>query len=211
MPNKPVTIIIADDHPLMTEGLTSIIHSETSYRVTQCIHDGKALLHLLNTQKPTLILLDINMPKINGIEAAKEIRARFPQILIVCISMYTDKHIYTTLKEIGVNGFIPKLSDGKIFTDTITSVLQGNTVFVEEKEEKQQTHPLADSFQNTIKLSTREIEVLRLIKKGLTTKAISESLNLSTHTVDTHRKNICRKLNLTNPNALIKFAFDNEF
>lgn len=207
------TIVIADDHKLMSEGLTGIIHSNTTYRVTHSVNDGKELLHLLNHITPTLILLDINMPKIDGIEAAKEIKARFPQILIICVSMYQDKNLYTTLKQAGADGFIPKLSDTEVFLDTIHRVISGEKLFlsISPDEDKSKQSETIDPFNLKVKLSNRELEIMRLIKQGLTSKEISDKVHLSTFTVDTHRKNICRKLNITSPNALVKYLMNIDF
>ena len=199
------TIIIADDHPLMTGGLTALIHSATNYRVIGTVHNGKALLQALNRKLPELVLVDINMPVLGGIEASAEIKQRYPEVKVVVISMFYESQLIKQLKQTGVDGFIPKLSDGAVFIDALTGVMNGKKIFINAAQltdaDKKQDNALSLDG-----LSTREIEVLRLIKQGLSSKEIAQKLFLSVYTIDTHRKNICRKLQITSPNALVKFA-----
>ncbi len=207
---KVKTIIIADDHPMIAEGLSAVIHEFTPYKVIATVMDGKALLHLLNSKLPDMILLDINMPKVNGIEAATEIKEKFPQIKIVVISMYGEEALRQLQKKADVDGFIPKLSEGKVFTKTIRQVMEGNKIFIRKKEEENLPSTSDDGFQCKMNLTNRETEILLLIKKGLATSQISEKLKLSSHTINTHRKNICGKLGISGTNALIKFVHENE-
>jgi DNA-binding NarL/FixJ family response regulator len=200
------TIMIADDHPMMIEGLSSIIHQYTPFKVIASANDGQALLHKLNDMVPDMLLLDLNMPKMNGMETAKAVKAKYTGVKIVCISMYYEKPVYDALQEIGINGFIPKLTDATIFSDTIQEIMAGKKIFINNDTGALPAGSggLNDPFQNIQKLSEREIEVLRLIKQGLTTKEISEHLHRSEYTIETHRKNICRKLQVSSQNGLLK-------
>ncbi|MFN8324037.1 MAG: response regulator transcription factor [Chitinophagales bacterium] len=200
------TILIADDHPLITEGLTSVIHSTTPYHVTGTVHDGKALLRLLNRKQPDLVLLDINMPIVNGIEASILIKTKYPQIKVVVISMYDDHSIIQQLQKNGVDGFIPKLTEGSALIETLTKVMNGKKVFIHMKPTKEKFSSTIPNQSNLNHLSKREKEILLLIQEGLTSRQIATHLKLRVYTVDTHRKNICRKLQITSPNGLVKFA-----
>jgi DNA-binding NarL/FixJ family response regulator len=199
------TIIIADDHPLMTEGLTALIHSSTPYSVIKTVHNGKALMQILNRTLPDLVLLDINMPLLGGIEASAQIKQRFPTVKVAVISMFFENQLIRNLKQTGVDGFIPKLSEGSAFINALRNIMDGKKLFIsikdiDEADKTQSAWPALNE------LSEREIEIVRQIKQGLSSKQISKHLNISVYTVDTHRKNICRKLHITSPNALIKFA-----
>jgi len=205
MPNSK-TIIIADDHPLISEGLTSLIHSSTPFSVIGTVQDGKALMHLLNSKTPSLVLIDIHMPMMGGMEASALIREKYPDIKVVVISMYFEKAIVEQLTQIDVHGFIPKLASGAVFVDTLMKIMRGEKVFVEMKQDAA-AGPASDINQ----LSKRQLEILRMIRDGLTTRQIADRLKLKVFTVDTHRKNICQKLNITSPNGLLKYAMKNIF
>jgi len=200
------SILIADDHPLMTEGLTSVIHSSTPYKVTGTVSDGKALLQLLNRKQPDLILLDINMPVLDGMEASILIKTKYPHIKVVVISMYGENSIIQQLQKNGVDGFIPKLTAGATFIEALTKIMSGKKVFIHSKPLREKLRFNLGNETNLSNLSKREKEILLLIKEGLTSRQIASNLKLKVYTVDTHRKNICRKLQITSPNGLVKFA-----
>ncbi len=204
------TIIIADDHPMFANGLASVISEFTPYKVLAIVSNGKDLLHKLNSVQPDMVLLDINMPQVNGISAAQEIKKRFPGIKILVISMYGKEVLRQLNNEVEVDGYISKLSEGKVFTETLIMVMEGKKIIVKQKREVSKSVSVRDNFQEKMNLTDRQKEILRFIKKGLSTKAISEKLNLSIHTINTHRKNICHKLGITSPNALVKWVFENE-
>ncbi len=199
------TIIIVDDHPLMTSGLSNIIVQYTDYKVIECLHNGKDLLQKLKFVQPDLLMLDINMPKLDGIEAAKMIRIQYPSLKIVIVSMYSDERIFNALIEIGVHGFIPKQTDTKVFVEALTDVMNGGNAFISPFATGKVAELDEAATAGKLQLSEREIEIIRLIKTGRSTKEISEMLHLSPFTVNTHRKNICKKLKISSPLALIKY------
>lgn len=202
-------IIIADDHLLLTDGLEQILNSVPDFEVIAKVANGKLLMQVLNTVLPDLILLDINMPYMNGLEAAKEIRRRMPAIKIVFLSMYFDAKLIASAKENGVKGFILKDIIAPLLKEKLIHIANGGTSFdlpfpqIATEAVWQQ-----DDFANELKLSAREIEIIKLIKLGKGNKQISAELGLSTYTIETHRKNIYRKLNLKGVGELIQFASD---
>lgn len=200
-------IIITDDHPLLVDGIKAILNQADDLHVCATVGNGKQLIQVLSRQKADLILLDINLPEIDGIEAATILKNRYPDIKILCISTYYSKGLMDKLKAIPVDGFIPKQINSPKVLQSVYDVLQGNTVFIKsnldvpfQKEEPREIMLLSD----------REKEILRLIKKGLSSKEIAARLYLSVYTVDTHRKNICAKLNLESPGALMRYVMDND-
>ncbi len=204
-----LSIIIADDHSLIADGIAAIIQRHTNYTILATVKNGKALLQALTTSQPDLVLLDINMPELNGIDTAQIIKQKYPQVKVVFISTHWDIVVKNAIKKTGADGFIPKLTEGPVFIDTLISIAGGEKIMLTDdlpaKAKKKNDH----TAQN--KLSARELEVIRYIKKGHTSKEIAELMHLSSYTVDTHRKNICRKLNISSPNALVKFVHENDF
>ena len=200
------TIVIADDHPLISEGLTSLIHSSTPFGVIGRVQDGKALMHMLNSKSPDLVLLDIHMPMMGGIEAAALIREKYPAIKVVVISMYSEKAIIDQLRQLDIHGFIPKLAAGAVFIDTLIRIMKGEKFYIEMKQDAD-----GSTASDIKQLSKRQLEILRMIRDGLTTRQIADRLKLKVFTVDTHRKNICQKLNISSSNGLLKFALKNNF
>lgn len=199
------TIIIVDDHPLMTSGLSNIISQYTSYKVIECLHNGKELLQKLKFTQPDLLMLDINMPQLDGIEAAKMIRIQYPDLKIVIVSMYSDERIINALIDIGVHGFIPKQTDTIVFVEALNEIMNGGILHLSPYASGKVAELNEAATAGKLQLSEREIEILRLIKAGHSSKEISEMLHLSPFTVDTHRKNICKKLKISSPLALIKY------
>ncbi len=211
MQQEKIKIIIADDHQLFADGVEQILCADPNFEVLAKVDNGKLLLQTLNRLKPDLILLDINMPYLNGMEAAQTIKKSMPEIGVVFLSMYYDNKIIALAKQYGVNGFIIKNTTATDLKAALIKVIKGETVFVLPKEFI--NHPIEnkdEDFTKRYKLSPREIEIIQLIKKGKTTKEIAGDIFLSAFTVETHRKNIFKKLNITSVGQLISFAVEHK-
>jgi DNA-binding NarL/FixJ family response regulator len=207
---NPIKIIIADDHQLFAEGVETILSAASQFEVIGKVQNGKLLMQTLNRLRPDLILLDINMPFMTGMEAAQAIKKTMPDIKLVFLSMYYDAKIIAHTKQYGINGFIVKDVTATELKEALLKVMQGETVFLLSNDYLQQPAPApGDDFVKRYKLSPREIEIIQLIKKGKSTKEISEELSLSVFTIETHRKNIFRKLNIASVGQLISFAVEN--
>lgn len=201
-------IILTDDHPLLLDGLSAIISEQRDLDVCATATNGKQLIQIIPLHNPDLIVLDINLPEIDGIEAAKIIKNSSPEIKILCISTYYSKNLVDTLKAIPIEGFIPKQSDSKVVLKTINQILAGENVWLKSSNEVVYHKEAPKELEL---LSQRENEVLRMIKKGMSTKDIAAALYLSVYTIDTHRKNICTKLNLASPGALSRYVSERDF
>lgn len=206
-------VIIADDHSLFADGMEQILNGMPGFEVLAKVTNGKLLLQILNTLEPDLILLDINMPFLNGIDSALAIKAKMPEIKIVFLSMYFDLKIMALVKDNGFNGFIIKDTTAPLLKNVLLDIIKGKTSFLlpdQYLQNKQDSVPVKrDDFANAFKLSAREIEIIRFIKSGRQTKQIADTLCLSSYTIETHRKNIYRKLNLQGVGELIFFAIKN--
>lgn len=205
--NKIKTIIV-DDHNLFRNGLKFILNQFENIEVVGEASNGKEFLILLeNISLPDIVLLDINMPILNGIEAAKRSLQKYPKLKIIVLSMYGESEYYNTMIDIGVKGFILKDCDNKELKEAIERVYSGGTYFSQEillsliKEKKS---------NDKINLTKREKEILELICKGYSNNEIAEKLFISQRTVERHRANLLEKTNSKNSISLVVFALKNK-
>lgn len=206
MNNQPNTVIIVDDHRLFAEGLFRILDEENDFTILSIQSNGQELMHQLNSRKPDLILLDIQMAGENGMVICEKVKAILPKIKVVLLSMFEEGDVIQQCRLAGADGYMPKTTDAEILKSNLRQIMEGSQVFLESES----TVLTSDySSSNPYVLSPRELEIIRLIKTGKTTKAIAESLSISTFTVATHRKNILKKLQLHSVKELISFAYEN--
>lgn len=204
-----INLIIADDHKLFADGLYSLLKDEEDMHITDIANDGKELLSILQSVKPDIVLLDINMPGLNGLEAAKYIKQSYPSLKIIILSTYNADHLVDKSKNLGANGYLLKTTDKEELLQTIRLVWAGQACFP-YRLPKTINEFDNDDFLKQFNLTKREFEVLKLIKKEYTNQQIADELFLSIYTVETHRKNIMQKLNLKSPIALHKFLGDHD-
>lgn len=205
--NQPVNIIIADDHQLFADGLEQILTGIDGYIIAAKANNGKELMQVLNRMTPHLILMDINMPFMNGMDTAAEIRKRLPAVKIIFVSMYYEKRIQHFIDEYNIEGYIYKNTPAYDVKEAIVNVLQGGKINLARKEHSSAIPETEfDEFILKHNLTPREIEIIRLIYQQKTSKEIANTLCLSTFTVETHRRNIFRKLEVKNVAGLLAFA-----
>ncbi len=209
--NEKIRIMLADDHPLFIEGLSMMLRREPDFELCGIANNGREVLEMLPTTKPDLILLDINMPKMNGLETIKYIRQSYPNVKIVMLSGYFDEAIIKEAKIKGANGYLLKSSQRDELIHTIKMVYSGALFATPQQDEPVSGEFLAnDKFLAQFNLTKRERELIQLIKNGMTNQEIAQNLHLSVYTVETHRKNIMQKLKLNSPGALMKFIIENQ-
>jgi len=203
-----IKIIIADDHTLFINGLQLLLKDESWIEMIDIANDGKELLNILTKTKPDLILLDINMPALNGLDAARFIKQSYSSIKIIILSTYSDEHLVNKAKQAGVNGYLLKNSSKDELLQTIRLVMKNIASFPYLKLTEENLFDREDNFLKQFNLTKREIEILQLLKNNFTNQQIANKLFLSIYTIETHRKNIMQKLNLNSPAALIKFIIE---
>jgi DNA-binding NarL/FixJ family response regulator len=209
--NEKIRIMLADDHPLFIEGLSMMLRREPDFELCGIANNGREVLEMLPTTKPDLILLDINMPKMNGLETIKYIRQSYPSVKIVMLSGYFDEAIIKEAKIKGANGYLLKSSQRDELIHTIKMVYSGALFATPQRDEPAPGEFLVnDKFLAQFNLTKRERELIQLIKNGMTNQEIAQNLHLSVYTVETHRKNIMQKLKLNSPGALMKFIIENQ-
>lgn len=208
-----INILIADDHQMVIDGLKALLSGEEDIHIAGQALNGKDVITFLNesSDEINLLILDINMPGTDGIATAKLIRQHHPYIKILILSMYNKPLFIKNLVEVGVSGYILKNTGKEELLTAIRRIEGGQDYFSAEV-----TKTIMSSFKGPDgdskgQLTRREEEIIRLLVKAHTTAEISEILFVSTHTIDTHRKNILSKLGLKNTPALIKYAIDNGY
>lgn len=203
-----IDILLADDHDIMLDGYSSILSTETNINIVGTASNGKEVVTALESISCDIVLLDINMPKMDGVETARHLKINKPSIKIIILSMLNDIAYIKELVEIGINGYLLKNCDKRTFITAINAVARGNT-FYDETIKKVIDSGYKSEFtinESRVVLSEREIEIVRMIGLGMTSKQIADELFLSPHTVQTHRKNINFKLKISNPVELTLFA-----
>ena len=198
---KTQNTIIIDDHKLFAEGLGRILEDISCISLQNSIASEKELPS--NLEDIRLLILDIQLKEENGLEICKKVKTKFPKIKIIIISMFDPKGLVHEIKKSGANGFIPKSTDASEVKEVILKVLKGEDVFLEMEMDSYVPPPLFKM------ISKREKEIILLIKEGKTAKQIADILHISQFTVDTHRKNILKKLELNSIKDLIAFSFHN--
>ncbi len=209
MDKKTIHLIIADDHSLFIDGLKLLLRDESDITVDDVANDGKELLSLLQRQTPNIVLLDINMPKLNGLEASRHIKKSYPGIKIIILSTYKEDHLIEKAKQYGANGYLLKNCSKEELLQTIQLIFTGHSCFPYRTPKDDNGFDEKDVFLKQFDLTKREAEIIQLIKNDLTNQQIADKLYLSIYTVETHRKNIMQKLGLKSPAALIKFILEN--
>jgi DNA-binding NarL/FixJ family response regulator len=204
-----IKLIIVDDHRLFVDGLQLLLKDEPDLELTDIANDGKELLSILPNATADIILLDINMPSLNGLDAARIIRQSFPALKIIMLSTYNDEHLVEKAKALGTNAYLLKTTNKEDLLQTIRLVASGQACFPYRQPVTRNRFDENDDFLKQFNLTKRELEILALIKSNHTNQQIADKLYLSIYTIETHRKNIMQKLNLKSPLALHKFIADN--
>ena len=206
-------IIIVDDHLIFRQGLTSIITSENIATVIGEASNGIEFIELISKMKPDIVLMDIDMPHMNGLDATEKAIKLIPELKIIVFSMFSDEEYYHKMIERGVKGFILKTSGINELENAIHEVMRGESYFSNELLRKiisNFEHKNNSKFTKKEMLSEREIEVLQQICLGLSTDEIGEKLFISPKTVKTHKSNLLAKTITKNTPALILFAIKNK-
>lgn len=213
--NTEITILIADDHPIFRKGLRHIIESESGLNVLGEADDGETAYEMARQLKPDVIILDVNMPKMDGFELARKMRDLNFATEIVFLTMYKDEEMFNEALDLGARGYVLKSSALTDIVDCVRAVSSGQhyitpalSSFLINRRER--VTSFARSKPSIRDLTPTELRILRLIAESKTSKEIAAELFVSHRTVENHRANICQKLDLHGSNALVKFAFEHK-
>ena len=208
---EKIQIIIADDHQLFRNGLKILLNSFPDFEVTGDVSNGEEFLKVVNTIPADIVLMDINMPEMDGIEATRKGLKLCPDLKIIALSMYGEEEYYYKMVDAGAKGFLLKDSDISEVKEAILTVSKGGSYFSQEllyhviQKIKHREHE-----SKTANLSKREKEILSKICEGFSNQEIADSLFISKRTVDKHRANLLGKTNSKNTASLILFAIRNK-
>ena len=202
-------ILIADDHQLFNDGMKMMLSAEDNLQVVGQVFSGKDVLDAVHRLQPHVVLLDINMPHLNGLEAADKLLKSYPDVRIIMLTMYSDRKFVEDCQRLGVPGYILKNSGVDEVLNAIDTVLAGKRYYDPKLTRSTTPNQHADdSFQRQFQLTKREIEIIGLVGQSFTADEIAEKLFLSVATVKTHRNNINLKLGINKPADLVKFAVE---
>ncbi len=205
-----VKILLVDDQKILRQGLRALLEKQTGLTVAGEASDGREAVKLAGELKPDVVVMDVAMPGLNGIEATKQIVAEDPKARIVALSMHADKQFVSRMFEAGASGYLLKDCAVDELSEAIRTVLKGNSYLG-----KKISDVVLDDYVMRIRephvvevreLTPREREVLQLISEGQTTKEIAFNLDISVKTVETHRRNMMEKLNMDSVAELTKYA-----
>lgn len=205
-----VTILLADDHKIVRDGLRNLLETQPDFRVISEAENGRATVRMVNTMRPDIVIMDIAMPELNGIEAARHILGDHPKTKIIALSMHSDKRFVGEMLKAGASGYLLKHCAFDELIVAIRAVLRNKTYLspgiTDVVIEKYVRHPGREDSSVFSLLSSREREVLQLLAEGRSTRQISEKLHVSVKTVEAHRTHVMTKLDIHNIAQLTKYA-----
>jgi DNA-binding NarL/FixJ family response regulator len=209
---KRITVLLAEDHRVVREGFRSLLEHEPDIEVVGEAGTGREAVQLIRKLRPAVVIMDIAMPLLNGLEATRQIRKDFPDTKVLVLSAHSDEAYVEQVSRLGASGFLLKQTSSHILANAIREVQKGKTVFAasnsKRARESAQKAP-AQGGQSRVKrnrLSSREMEVLQLIAEGKPNKQVAAEMGVSFKTVDKHRQNLMSKLDIHDIAGLTRYA-----
>lgn len=211
---EEINVFVVDDHQIFLDGIVSLLDDEPNIKIVGTAHNGKEAIERIKASKVNVVLMDINMPEMDGIEATKQLKKTNPDIKILMLTMHSEPRFIKECLEIGAKGYVMKNISKDDLIKAIETVNQDKSYLDADSQEK-----LFSSMSNAeeednrnydelaAQITQRELEILQLIALGLTSQDIATKLFISKNTVETHRKNMLAKLNVNNTAALLKIAY----
>jgi len=197
------SIFIVDDHPMVVEGIQSMLRNEPSFEVCGVALNGKSCLAYFINQTADVVLLDINLPDVNGMDICRELMRKENPPVVIALTNFDQLTYMRTMKEAGARGYLMKNSTLEQIRQAIDAVSRGEEYWLGKKSLDEKLKEIPDFL-----LTRREIEVLRLISEGLTNHQIADKLFVSESTIDTHRKNLLSKFDVKNTAALVRLSIE---
>jgi DNA-binding NarL/FixJ family response regulator len=210
---EEVTLVIADDHPLLRRGLCDVIGGSSRFRIVGEASDGEEAMRQFAALKPQIAVIDIDMPRLNGLETIRALRQLPFSIQPIVLTMYKEEDMFNAAMDLGAKAYVLKENAVNDIMTALEKVAHGET-FVSAslleagRRRSERVKQLLFSKPQIETLTPSERRILKLVGEDYTSKEIADHLHLSVRTVDNHRQNICRKLNLHGTHSLLKFAFD---
>jgi two-component system nitrate/nitrite response regulator NarL len=207
---EEIKVLVVDDHRIVLDGLCSLINDAEGFRCIGTLENGQQALDRLKLTKADVVLMDIDMPVMDGIEATTRIKRTMPDVKVISLTHHNERAMVQRLMDCGSDGYVLKNIDRDGLLTAIRKVMKGQKYFSEEVIRKLAEREVVTAASGApAELTERETEILRLICEGLSSKQIGDKLFISPRTVDTHRTNLMGKLDIHNVAGLIRFAFQN--
>jgi two-component system, NarL family, response regulator DegU len=206
-PPEPVTIIFADDHPLFRNGLCDVLQHQPGYALVGEAGDGEEAYRLIVERHPAIAILDVEMPKMSGIEVAQKVHADERDVRMIILTMHEGQSLFNRAMDAGVMGYILKDTAVLDVLDAISKVARGE-YYISSSLSNQLLHKVNHFDRSLDQLTATEKRILHLISESRSSRQIAEQLCISLRTVENHRYNICQKLQLNGSYALLRFALE---
>ena len=209
---KKIKVLLAEDHTIVRQGLCSLMKADGGFQVVGEARTGREAVAMAQALRPDVILMDISMPVLNGLEATRQVLKANPAARVVILSAHTDDVYVERMKETGAAGYIEKQTSGEILTQAIRAVVSGcvfySPAIAKRLHEDRRNRPgRVDQVQvHAVRLTSREAEVLQLVAEGLANKQVAAALGISIKTVEKHRQYLMDKLNIHDTAGLTRYA-----
>ncbi len=209
---SPITIVLAEDHAIVREGIKILLETEADFKVVGEAVSGRQAVDMVHDLRPDVVVMDIAMPLLNGLEATRQIRKDVPKTKVVILSAHSDDTYVEHAMKLGASGFVIKQTSASSLSEAIRAAHQGNTFFspsiAKRRLHRNQKTPTRKGLLKSkiLDLTSREIEVLQLIAEGLANKQVAAELGISIKTVEKHRDNLMRKIGLHDTAGLTRYA-----
>ena len=205
-------VVLADDHQFLLDGIMTILKEMPSVEIVATAQNGFELMDVVARQKPELVILDLNMPGYDGLQCLKKIKNDFSETKVLILTNYSQPELVEDVKKMGADGYLIKNSSAAELKAAVTSVLSGGKYYPSANELKSVADDsyFFDEFLKKYQLTKREVEIIRMVCQEMSTKEIATQLYLSELTINTHRRNVFRKLEIKNVAGLMNFAKNNQ-
>ncbi len=206
--DKPIKVVIVDDHQVVLDGFIARLKMESGIDVVGTASNGLEAIEVVKSLQPDVVLMDVSMPLMNGIDATRLIREELPHIKVLMLTMHDNREYIMKVMQVGAVGYMLKEISAEKMVQAIKTVNQGSTYFCESVTQTLFSQEVAPAAQKPNPLSRREEAVLKLVAEGHSNKKIASLLDISCRTVETHRQNIKHKLDLHSIAELAKYALE---
>ena len=212
IPVPKIKILLVDDHQMLLDGLASLLRSEKRFDIVGISNHSKYALELINATTPDIVITDINMPELSGVELTKLIKKYHPDIKVLALSMFGERSTISEMLEAGISGYILKNTGKEELVNALVKIYNGGLFFSDEitSEMMKSIAAQTEVKEEKIRLTERELDIVKLIGAEKSNLQIAELLFISERTVETHRKNIFRKTGTNSVIGLIKYAYEHK-
>ena len=209
---KRSKIVLADDHQFLLEGILSILKEEPDLEIAATVNNGIDLMEAVAQHKPQLAILDLNMPGYDGLKCLQKIKTNFSETKVLVLTNYMQPELVEEVRKMKAEGYLIKNSSAAALKEAVQTILSGGTCYpsVDELKSTPDDSYFFDEFLKKYQLTKREVQIIRMVCQEKSTKQIATELYLSELTINTHRRNIFRKLELNNVAGLMNFARQNQ-